>query len=293
MNETPTRGPIRTSITHHAREVSSSRHSFSRCQTKGVFRKGKEDLFQVVLIQRAAEIRHGALAAHASAAQQDEAIAHARGIADLVNREKERPPGGRVRAERGADISRLSQVQPVERLIRQEQWMRREHADREESPLPLSLRQRADRRAEQRPQIEPGDHIGAPGPAVRRGPRAAEKSHGEVERPADCLRRPRRNAVRKIEDPGRPLAGREYGSTTTYRPRVVREQPCDALEQRGLPGPVRSDQSQHFPRTNRQRHVGHGGEPPVRFREAGHGHQGRRHRDRESLSTGGYYYQRS
>src|SRR5437868_12812882 len=120
MNETPTSGPISTSMTHHARDVSSSRHSFSRSQTKGVLRKGKEDVFQVQGVHgvhASAELFDGALAADAAAAQEHEAIADPRGVADLVDGEKERPPARGVRAQGGADLARLAQVESIEGLV--------------------------------------------------------------------------------------------------------------------------------------------------------------------------------
>ena len=88
-----------------------------------------------------------AFAAHASAAQQDEPIADARGVADLVDREEERPPGGGVRAQRGADLARLPQVEPIERLVGQEQRLRRQQADREQRALALPFRERRRSRA--------------------------------------------------------------------------------------------------------------------------------------------------
>src|SRR6185503_18561208 len=98
-------------------DVSSSRHSFSISQTNGVLRKGKEDVFQIrgVGADARGELRQRALAADAAGAEQDKAIADARGVADLVNRQEQRAPGRGVRAERGADLARLAQVEPVER----------------------------------------------------------------------------------------------------------------------------------------------------------------------------------
>src|SRR6187551_1272773 len=106
MKETPTSGPIRTSMIHHARELISSRHSFSRSQTKGVLGKRKKHVFQIWSAVFG-EFLDRALAADAAAAQEDEAIAHARGVADLMDREKERAAGGGMVAESGADLAGL------------------------------------------------------------------------------------------------------------------------------------------------------------------------------------------
>src|SRR5262245_49584312 len=100
MNETPTSGPINRSITHQAREAIRSRHSLSTSHMNGVLREGKNDVLQIARRDRRApfpgrdtgQLVERALAAHVTAAQQHEAVAHARGVGDLVYREKERPP---------------------------------------------------------------------------------------------------------------------------------------------------------------------------------------------------------
>src|SRR5436190_22189902 len=109
MNETPTSGPISASITHHAREVSRSRHSFSSSQRKAVLCKGKEHFLEVRLAAPG-ELLDGPFAADAAAAEEHEAIADPRRVADLMNGEEERAAGRRVGAERGADVARLAQI---------------------------------------------------------------------------------------------------------------------------------------------------------------------------------------
>src|SRR5437867_9284155 len=47
MNDTPTSGPITTSITHHARETTSSRHSLASSQANGDLRESKKHLFEI------------------------------------------------------------------------------------------------------------------------------------------------------------------------------------------------------------------------------------------------------
>src|SRR5436305_3794938 len=46
MNDTPVSGPIRISITHQARDATSSRHSLARRTTK-TLRERKEDLLEI------------------------------------------------------------------------------------------------------------------------------------------------------------------------------------------------------------------------------------------------------
>src|SRR5262249_54863498 len=99
MNETPTSGPIAASITHHARDTISSRHSLPSSHPYAVHEKpralceGKEHLFQIRGTRRVLRARREcrqlvqrSFAADAAGAQQDEAIAHARRFVDLVNR---------------------------------------------------------------------------------------------------------------------------------------------------------------------------------------------------------------
>src|SRR5882672_4110925 len=104
MNDTPTRGPIRISSTHHARDAISSRHSLPSNVTNGltaelgertffsalsafsavsVLGERKEDLFEIVACRRrtarrreTGELWQRPFAADAAAAQQHEPIAH-------------------------------------------------------------------------------------------------------------------------------------------------------------------------------------------------------------------------
>src|SRR5262249_47918461 len=191
MNDTPISGPETASSTHHARDASSSRHSFSRSQRNAPLRKRKEDLLErwrlaVLRLLRGLRVRFvdGPFGADAAGAEQDEPIAHARGVGDLMDREKERPAGGGVFAQRRADFARLPQIEAVERLVAEEQRVGREHADRQQRALALPLRQRANPRPEQRRQIQPLDDAGD------RGGGSAGESPGVVAPPPPPLPRP-------------------------------------------------------------------------------------------------------
>src|SRR5215212_9381794 len=107
MNETPTSGPMTASITHHERDDSSSRQSFSSSQRKGGLGKRKEQIFQVRGVRRGSRRRHSLpelldrpFAADAAGAQQDEPIADPRRVADLVDREEQRAARRGVVAQR-------------------------------------------------------------------------------------------------------------------------------------------------------------------------------------------------
>src|SRR5215813_13312844 len=47
MNETPTSGPVKMSITHHDRDATSSRYSLARSHCHRVLCERKEDLLEV------------------------------------------------------------------------------------------------------------------------------------------------------------------------------------------------------------------------------------------------------
>src|SRR4051794_41185963 len=85
MNDTPTSGPIAASITHQARDTTSSRHSFATSHPNADLREGKKDLFEVRGRRVALQLRQRAFAAHAAAAQEHESIADAFGVADLMD----------------------------------------------------------------------------------------------------------------------------------------------------------------------------------------------------------------
>src|SRR6185295_8467989 len=98
MNVTPTSGPIASSRTHHERDTTSSRHSFRNSHAKADLGEGKKDLFEIVAgrwrsgprrCQRG-QLLARALSARAPAAQQHEAIADARRVRDLVDRQEHR-----------------------------------------------------------------------------------------------------------------------------------------------------------------------------------------------------------
>src|SRR5262245_28410820 len=140
VNAMPTIGPAASTITHHAREARSSRHSLITSQPAAL-RERKEHLGQVSTCADAARARgqlvDGALAAHASAAQQHEPIAHAGGVFDLMDGQHERPSDGGASPQRGANIARLTQVEAVEGLVRNEDRLRCKEPDRQDGPLSL------------------------------------------------------------------------------------------------------------------------------------------------------------
>src|SRR5262245_9372902 len=145
MNDTPTSGPIATSRIHHDRDATSSRHSFFSSQTKGAprpaaLRERKKNLFEDAPpfgLRR--EFVERALAAHASAAEQDEPIADARRVVDLMNRQEQRAAARGVGAQGLRHLADLAQVEAVERLVGEQDRLRRDETDREQRALALAL----------------------------------------------------------------------------------------------------------------------------------------------------------
>src|SRR6185437_12076824 len=99
--------------------------------------------------------------------------------------------------------ARLAEIEAVERLVGEQERLRRQQAEREQGALALPLRQRPDRRVEDRREIQAPYHV------VSQVGAAAEKTDDEIERPLDALRRPRRDGVRQVEERRRSIAGRE------------------------------------------------------------------------------------
>src|SRR5215831_10006002 len=106
MNDTPTSGPMSTSITQKERDVMSSRHSF-RSSHFQASREGKEDLFEIrrqaaprALLGKRSERIESSFGGNPAAAQQHEAVADLRRVSDLVDRQKEGPIRGDMLAQR-------------------------------------------------------------------------------------------------------------------------------------------------------------------------------------------------
>src|SRR5689334_14288988 len=107
MNPWPTSGPIMTSRIHQAREASSSRISLA---ARSALRERKEDLLEPALADAGlrAQLVESAFARDASAAEQDQTVADARRVGQLVNGEEERASGGRGRAENCHHVAGLA-----------------------------------------------------------------------------------------------------------------------------------------------------------------------------------------
>src|ERR1700719_883988 len=125
--DTPTSGPIIASMTHHDRELISSRHSFFRSHFHALLREGKEDLLEIrwqavarTLASKRDKRVKGAFSHDTATAQEHEAVADLRHIGDLVDGQEERAIRGKMLSERGSRFAALAQVEAFKRFVDQE-----------------------------------------------------------------------------------------------------------------------------------------------------------------------------
>src|SRR5262249_41101988 len=110
------------SMVHSARPLATSHSSLpsngriGARSTRAVSGERKEDVLQIGcgFFCLRPELRERAHAADATFGEQHKAVANARGVAQLVNRENERSPGARDLAQHVHDVAGLPQVEAVE-----------------------------------------------------------------------------------------------------------------------------------------------------------------------------------
>ena len=190
------------------------------------------------------------LADDAAAAQQNETIANARGVAQLVDRQKQRAPCRACVAQDLHDVARLPEIESVERLVEHQQRLRRQQADREQHAPVFALGQLAEPRAEQRLESE------------RRATTSSTRDAGDAPcRPAmkrstqlDRLVGPGPNAVGHEEQSVFALGGRDRVAARVDACRAWRATtPARHSEERRLARAVRPDQPQNLSGANRKR----------------------------------------
>src|SRR6185503_20074075 len=159
--------------------------------------------------------------------------------------------------------------------------LRHQQTHREQRTLALTLRQSADRRVEERQQIEALDDF------VAQVAAAVEEPHREIDGPPHRLRGPRHDRVREVEERAGALAVCERPAVAQQRAGVQRQDAAEALEQRGLAGAVRADQAEHLAWTDGERHIAQRRKPSVPLSEISGLKQG------AFVTTGGGYYQGS
>src|ERR1039458_7506565 len=123
MNPRPTRGPIMRRSSQKAREAISSRNSLAASQRN--LREGKEDLLEPGAVHAGetgerAQFGQRAHTHYAAAAEQHQAVAHAGGIHQLVNRDEEGAAARGDGAQQRHDIAGLAKIEAVERFVQQQ-----------------------------------------------------------------------------------------------------------------------------------------------------------------------------
>src|SRR5258707_11507798 len=166
MKDTPTSGPIIASMTHHERELISSRHSFFRSHFHALLREGKEDLLEIrwqavarTLARKRDEHVKGALGDNTAAAQEHEAVADLRRIGDLVDGQEERAIRRKMLTQRGSRFAALAQVETFKRFVDQEYRLRGEQPECKQGAFALPFGQGADRHTHQWRQGEIDNYL--------------------------------------------------------------------------------------------------------------------------------------
>src|SRR5689334_3935869 len=131
------------SSSHQAREARSSRAS----RRSKALSEREEHLLHAGLGETGtvAQLVQRALAHGLAVGEQHEAVAGARGVVELVDREEERAALRRLGAQKPDHLAGLAQVEPVERLVEEQQRLRRKQAERDQEALALPLGEGAHR----------------------------------------------------------------------------------------------------------------------------------------------------
>src|SRR5712691_3507725 len=136
-------------MTQSARPLRISRNSLASSRRSGacasidVSGERKKHLFESRgrQIRALTKLLERAGAAHAPGGQQDEAIADALRVSELVDGEDERAAVRGDLAQRAGDRARLAQIEAVERLVHQQQRMRRDERERKQQAAVETLRE--------------------------------------------------------------------------------------------------------------------------------------------------------
>src|SRR5664280_3691653 len=112
-----------SSSSQKAREAISSRNSLAASQRN--LREGKEDLLEPGALHigqtgEGSQFGQGADADDTAAAEQHQAVAHAGGIHQLVNRDEEGAAARGNGAQERHDVAGLAKIEAVERFVQQQ-----------------------------------------------------------------------------------------------------------------------------------------------------------------------------
>src|SRR6516165_10494623 len=140
------------SIVHNARPAITPRSSFTssgRMEAAGTVASSgerKEDILQSSRSKSGAraQLFERTRTANSAAGEQYETIAYPLGIHQLMNGDKQRAPARRRFANELHHVPRLPEIEAVERLVHQEQRLRREQRESQRQAPGVSLRQCGD-----------------------------------------------------------------------------------------------------------------------------------------------------
>src|SRR3954467_9251018 len=133
MKLCPVSNPTISSNNQNARLAASSAISL---RTRS--RKRKEDLLESAhsrgqFVERS--LGHGA-----AVIEEEKSIAYARGVAELVNGEDERAAVRGIAAQHVHDLTRLAEIETIERFVEQQNRSRNRESERDVEPLRLPFR---------------------------------------------------------------------------------------------------------------------------------------------------------
>ena len=216
-----------------------------------------------------AQVRERPDATDPAVREQHEAVTDPLGVDQLMNGQNKGAPIARDLADHAHDLARLPEVEAVERLVHQQQGLRRDQRERQHEPAAIAFRQCADALAQNRRKAECADRFcGDPsGPAIG--------GREEFKQACHVLVFPGAHAVRQVEHElatlrqGRGVAAPE--DVTAVRGHKAR----DRFQQGGLARAVGSDEAEHLAGIHGKRNVGEGTLFAVALGDAGNLHQRR------------------
>ena len=185
-----------------------------------------------------AKLVERARTANSAAGEQHETVAHALGISQLMNGEKERAPARSDVANELHHFAGLPEIEPVEGLIQQEQGMRRDQRERQHQASTIAFRQGKHALSQYRPQSDVANDFCDVAFLPLIG------SSKEFNDSADVLIVPWSHPVGQIEHDLPPMRERQRCSSPDEAAGVGREHASNRLEERSLAGSVRPDQTE-------------------------------------------------
>ena len=166
-----------------------------------------------------------------------------------MNGENERPAASGLVAEHIDDLARLPQIEAVERLIHQQDGMRRQQRQRQQKATVIPLRQRMYALVEDGPESHRSDRVCG---LCRRSPvDACKKRHHLGGRLVPI----RAHAIRQIKECVAPLRRRQRLAMPENLSGIRGKEADNRFQQSGLAGAIRSDNAEHLARGRRECHT--------------------------------------